>query len=133
MAGDGLNPFSIKLLFRIQAVDNRQGIAVVQALADDAEAALADLFLCGAFAEKFFNYGSKQFVPGLYGCFHHAVKSAGGIVHLPGDQLFMPDGFPFSSMLNKNERINVRSRSCAVVPSVIPSVGEYLFTERSRE
>ena len=46
-------------------------------------------------SEKVFDNGRQKLVPGLYGCLNHDVKRAGGIVHLPGNQLFMPGRLSF--------------------------------------
>ena len=95
MVSNGFNPFNTNFLFGIQALNHRLGIMVVKALANDAEAALANQFFRCAFAEKVFDNGRQQFIPWFNGGLDHAVKRPGRIVHLPGNQLFMPGRLAF--------------------------------------
>ena len=83
-------PRSIKFLLWVEPPDHRLGIAVMKALANDAQAAVPDQFLCSIFSEDVADNRKQQLIAGLNGFFDHAVNRSGGIVHLSGDQRFMP-------------------------------------------
>ena len=83
-------PRSIKFLLWVQPPDHRLGIAVMKTLAYDAQAAVPDQFLCCAFSEDVADNRKQQLIARLNGFFDHAVNRSGGVVHLPGNQRFMP-------------------------------------------
>ena len=89
------NPCGIKFLLWIQPPDHRLGIAVMKTLANDAEAAVPDQFLCCAFAEDVADNRKQQPIARLNGFFDHTVNCSGGVVHLPDNQRFMPGRLSF--------------------------------------
>ncbi len=84
MIGDFLKIFRIILLIRKKPLDNRLGMAVMEALADDAELTETDLLLSGPGIQQFPDDGAQPLFQGADDIGHQEVQSGSGLDHFPG-------------------------------------------------
>ncbi len=86
MIGKFVEVFRPILLVREKPLDNGLGVPVMEALADDAQLAEADLLGSSPGTEQFPDNGRQPLFQGLDDIGHQGVQGGGGFDHFPGHQ-----------------------------------------------